>query len=65
MDHAPWEDKAGTFARRLAREREALWVFLDIQAHVQGGVVRGSEFCRITGTPYQVGSIPTASQMSR
>ena len=49
MDHAPWEDKAGTFARRLAREREALWVFLDIQAHVQGGVVRGSEFCPITG----------------
>jgi hypothetical protein len=41
MDHAPWEDQAGTFARRLAREREALWVFLDIQAHVQGGVVRG------------------------
>ena len=36
MDHAPWEDKAGTFARRLAREREALWVFLDIQAYVQG-----------------------------
>jgi transposase len=28
--HASWEDKAGTFARRLAREGEALWVFLDV-----------------------------------
>lgn len=29
--HAAREDKAGTFARRLAREGESLWVFLDIQ----------------------------------
>ena len=28
--HAAREDKAGTFARRLAREGEALWVFLDV-----------------------------------
>jgi transposase len=28
--HATCEDKAGTFARRLAREGEALWVFLDV-----------------------------------
>jgi transposase len=25
------EDKAGTFARRLEREGEALWLFLDVQ----------------------------------
>jgi len=29
--HAAREDKAGTFARRLAREGESLWVFLDVQ----------------------------------
>jgi len=29
--HAIREDQAGTFARRLAREGESLWVFLDIQ----------------------------------
>jgi transposase len=29
--HATCEDKAGTFARRLVREGEALWVFLDVQ----------------------------------
>jgi transposase len=29
--HATREDKAGTFARRLEREGEALWVFLDVQ----------------------------------
>ena len=29
--HAAREDKAGTFARRLAREGESLWVLLDIQ----------------------------------
>lgn len=29
--HAVREDKAGTFARRLGREGESLWVFLDIQ----------------------------------
>jgi transposase len=29
--YAPREDKAGTFARRLAREGESLWVFLDVQ----------------------------------
>ena len=29
--HAAREDNAGTFARRLAREGEALWVFLDVQ----------------------------------
>jgi transposase len=29
--HTPREDQAGTFARRLQREDEALWVFLDIQ----------------------------------
>lgn len=29
--HAPREDKAGTFARRWAREGESLWVFLDVQ----------------------------------
>ena len=28
--HAPREDKAGTFARRLARAGESLWVFLDV-----------------------------------
>ena len=28
--HATREDKAGTFARRLAREGESLWVFLDV-----------------------------------
>ena len=28
--HTPREDKAGTFARRLAREGESLWVFLDV-----------------------------------
>jgi hypothetical protein len=28
--HAAWEDKAGTFARRLQREGESLWVFLDV-----------------------------------
>jgi transposase len=28
--HATREDKAGTFARRLAREGEALWAFLDV-----------------------------------
>jgi transposase len=28
--HTPREDKAGTFARRLQREGEALWVFLDV-----------------------------------
>ena len=28
--HTAQEDKAGTFARRLAREGEALWVFLDV-----------------------------------
>jgi len=27
--HAAREDKAGTFARRLVREGEALWLFLD------------------------------------
>jgi hypothetical protein len=27
--HAPREAKAGTFARRLQREGEALWVLLD------------------------------------
>ena len=29
--HATREDKAGTFARRVAQEGESLWVFLDIQ----------------------------------
>jgi transposase len=29
--HATREDKAGTFARRLEREGEALWVFLDVE----------------------------------
>jgi hypothetical protein len=29
--HATREDKAGTVARRVAREGEALWVFLDVQ----------------------------------
>jgi transposase len=29
--HAAREDKAGTFARRLAREGESLWLFLDVQ----------------------------------
>src|SRR5262245_46636958 len=29
--HAGREDKAGTFARRLVREGESLWVFLDVQ----------------------------------
>jgi transposase len=29
--HAAREDKAGTFARRLQREGEALWLFLDVQ----------------------------------
>jgi transposase len=29
--YAAREDKAGTFARRLAREGESLWVFLDVQ----------------------------------
>jgi transposase len=29
--HTARADKAGTFARRLAREGEALWVFLDVQ----------------------------------
>jgi transposase len=29
--HTPREDKAGTFARRLAREGESLWMFLDVQ----------------------------------
>jgi transposase len=29
--HATRQDKAGTFARRLKREGEALWVFLDVQ----------------------------------
>jgi hypothetical protein len=29
--HAARQDKAGTFARRLEREGEALWVFLDVQ----------------------------------
>jgi transposase len=29
--HAPRADKAGTFARRLEREGESLWVFLDVQ----------------------------------
>lgn len=29
--HATQEDKAGTFARRLVREGESLWVFLDVQ----------------------------------
>jgi transposase len=28
--HATREDKAGTFARRLARDGEALWAFLDV-----------------------------------
>jgi transposase len=28
--HTAREDKAGTFARRLAREDESLWVFLDV-----------------------------------
>ena len=28
--HTAQEDKAGTFARRLAREGESLWVFLDV-----------------------------------
>jgi transposase len=28
--HTAREDKAGTFARRLAREGESLWVFLDV-----------------------------------
>jgi transposase len=28
--HTPREDQAGTFARRLQREGEALWVFLDV-----------------------------------
>src|SRR5215470_7732608 len=28
--YATQEDKAGTFARRLAREGESLWVFLDV-----------------------------------
>ncbi len=28
--HASCKDKAGTFARRLQREGEALWVFLDV-----------------------------------
>jgi transposase len=29
--YATREDKAGTFARRLAQEGESLWVFLDVQ----------------------------------
>jgi transposase len=29
--HIPREDKAGTFARRLQREGESLWTFLDVQ----------------------------------
>ena len=29
--HAAREDKAGTFARRLEREGESLWMFLDVQ----------------------------------
>ena len=29
--HAAREDKAGTFARRLVREGESLWLFLDVQ----------------------------------
>jgi transposase len=29
--HAARQDKAGTFARRLEREGESLWVFLDVQ----------------------------------
>jgi transposase len=29
--HAAREDKGGTFARRLEREGESLWVFLDVQ----------------------------------
>lgn len=29
--HTTREDKAGTFARRLEREGESLWVFLDVQ----------------------------------
>jgi transposase len=29
--HTAREDKAGTFARRLEREGESLWVFLDVQ----------------------------------
>jgi hypothetical protein len=38
---------------------------LNTVPHVQGGVVWGREFCRSAGTHYQVGSSPTASQMSR
>ena len=33
--------------------------------HVQGGVVRGREFCSVATPRYQAGSIPTASQTSR
>ena len=33
--------------------------------HVQGGVVRGSEFCSVAVPRYQAWSIPTASQTSR
>jgi transposase len=29
--HTAQEDKAGVFARRLQREGESLWVFLDVQ----------------------------------
>lgn len=33
--HATREDKAGTFARRLERAGEALWVFLDVEGRDQ------------------------------
>jgi hypothetical protein len=41
--------------------------FLDLTSltHVQGGVVRGSEFCSVAVPRYQAWSIPTASQTSR
>jgi len=33
--------------------------------HVQGGVVRGREFCSVAPPGYQAGSMPTASQTLR
>ena len=36
-----------------------------LDAHVQGGVVRGSEFCSVATPRYQAGSMPTASQIIR
>jgi DNA invertase Pin-like site-specific DNA recombinase len=51
--------------RYQAVEPENRLVARSLEPHVQGGVVRGREFCSVATLRYQAGSMPTASQTSR